>query len=44
MSDSDMQVWHSYLSFEESEGDENRIVQLYERCIIPCVGVLLWSE
>ena len=40
MSDNDLQVWHSYLSFEEAEGNEARIVQLYERCIITCVSIL----
>ena len=28
--------WRKYLDFEESEGDYNRIVFLYERCIVTC--------
>lgn len=28
--------WRKYLDFEESEGDYNRIVFLYERCLVTC--------
>jgi len=28
--------WNDYLSYEEEHGDENSIVRLYERCLIPC--------
>ena len=28
--------WHNYLTFEEREGDNDRIKVLYERCLIPC--------
>ncbi|KAH7326497.1 mRNA splicing protein [Stachybotrys elegans] len=28
--------WRKYLDFEESEGDYNRIVCLYERCLVTC--------
>ncbi|KAK3695028.1 hypothetical protein B0T22DRAFT_454098 [Podospora appendiculata] len=28
--------WRKYLDFEESEGDYNRIVVLYERCLVTC--------
>ncbi|KAK4182631.1 hypothetical protein QBC35DRAFT_509601 [Podospora australis] len=28
--------WRKYLDFEEAEGDYNRIVVLYERCLVTC--------
>ncbi|KAK2590303.1 hypothetical protein QQS21_012016 [Conoideocrella luteorostrata] len=28
--------WRKYLDFEESEGDFNRAVSLYERCLVTC--------
>ncbi|KAK0667589.1 hypothetical protein QBC41DRAFT_278596 [Cercophora samala] len=28
--------WRKYLDFEEDEGDYNRIVVLYERCLVTC--------
>ncbi|KAK4181657.1 hypothetical protein QBC36DRAFT_317573 [Triangularia setosa] len=28
--------WRKYLDFEEAEGDYNRIVVLYERCMVTC--------
>ena len=28
--------WHSYLEFEEKQGDRKRICFLYERCLVPC--------
>ncbi|KAK0631701.1 hypothetical protein B0T14DRAFT_8293 [Immersiella caudata] len=28
--------WRKYLDFEEAEGDYNRIVFLYERCLVTC--------
>ena len=28
--------WDSYLDFEIAEGDHDRIVVLFERCLIPC--------
>ncbi|KAK5987596.1 Pre-mRNA-processing factor 39 [Cladobotryum mycophilum] len=28
--------WRKYLDFEETEGDFNRIVALYERCLVTC--------
>ena len=28
--------WDTYLDFEISEGDHDRIVVLFERCLIPC--------
>ena len=31
---SELSTWHKYLDFEETEGDPNRIVALYERCLI----------
>lgn len=35
-------AWSTYLTFEEKQGDHARIVNLYERCIIPCVRTLLF--
>ena len=31
-----MKNWESYLDFEISEGDHERTVTLFERCLIPC--------
>jgi pre-mRNA-processing factor 39 len=28
--------WDEYLKFEEKQGNRERIIKLYERCIIPC--------
>ncbi|OAA42980.1 mRNA splicing protein (Prp39) [Beauveria brongniartii RCEF 3172] len=33
---SQLSNWREYLDFEESEGDYNRIVCLYERCLTTC--------
>jgi pre-mRNA-processing factor 39 len=33
------QNWKNYLNFEEAEGDIARIYALYERCMVPCVGL-----
>jgi pre-mRNA-processing factor 39 len=33
-------AWDNYLAFEEKQGDHARIINLYERCIIPCVRTL----
>ena len=30
--------WNAYLDFEISEGDHERIVVLFERCLIPCAN------
>ncbi|KAA0039889.1 pre-mRNA-processing factor 39 isoform X2 [Cucumis melo var. makuwa] len=30
--------WHSYLDFIEQEGDLNKVVKLYERCVIACAN------
>ena len=34
----EIQNWHRYLDFEETEGNFKRIVDLYERCLIPCAN------
>eukprot|EP01087_Luapelamoeba_hula_P013151 TRINITY_DN3745_c0_g1_i5.p1 TRINITY_DN3745_c0_g1~~TRINITY_DN3745_c0_g1_i5.p1 ORF type:complete len:378 (-),score=50.36 TRINITY_DN3745_c0_g1_i5:624-1757(-) len=36
MPENDLAVWHKYLTFEEKEGNTERIRKLYERCLIPC--------
>jgi pre-mRNA-processing factor 39 len=33
---SQLNNWRKYLDFEEAEGDYNRIVCLYERCLVTC--------
>lgn len=33
---SQLNNWRKYLDFEEAEGDFNRIVSLYERCLVTC--------
>ncbi|XP_063293564.1 pre-mRNA-processing factor 39-like [Pelobates fuscus] len=33
---SELQNWRKYLEFEISEGHHNRIVTLYERCLVAC--------
>jgi len=32
-----LETWHAYLTFQEAEGNTNKTVQLYERCLVPCV-------
>jgi pre-mRNA-processing factor 39 len=34
--DTQLSNWAQYLEFEEHQGDHERTVKLYERCIIPC--------
>lgn len=31
--------WRKYLDFEQGEGDKERVVKLYERCLVACVCV-----
>lgn len=31
-----LKTWREYLNFELSEGDGNRIIVLFERCMIAC--------
>lgn len=31
-------TWERYLKYEEARGDPSRIVQLYERCLLPCAN------
>lgn len=33
---SQLSNWRKYLDFEETEGDYNRVVCLYERCLVTC--------
>ncbi|KAI0461254.1 hypothetical protein LJB42_001272 [Komagataella kurtzmanii] len=35
-SDDELSNWNSYLDFEETQGDKNQVIALYERCLIPC--------
>ena len=28
--------WRGYLDFEEKDGDLHSVVDLYERCLVPC--------
>ncbi|KAE8692172.1 ras GTPase-activating protein-binding protein 2-like [Hibiscus syriacus] len=34
----ELENWHNYLDFIESVGDINKVVKLYERCLIPCAS------
>ncbi|KAF5482475.1 hypothetical protein F2P56_003045 [Juglans regia] len=34
----ELENWHSYLDFMEKEGDFNKVVKLYERCLIACAN------
>ena len=36
LSHADVETWNKYLDFEEAEGDYNRIVALYDRCLVAC--------
>ncbi|TYI74930.1 hypothetical protein E1A91_D07G238700v1 [Gossypium mustelinum] len=35
---SELENWHNYLDFIEREGDVNKVVKLYERCLIACAN------
>ncbi|ANZ75184.1 BA75_02338T0 [Komagataella pastoris] len=35
-SDDELTNWNNYLDFEETHGDNNQVICLYERCLIPC--------
>ncbi|GAB4830096.1 hypothetical protein Ancab_019738 [Ancistrocladus abbreviatus] len=34
----DLENWHNYLDFIEREGDLNKVVRLYERCLVACAN------
>ncbi|KAI4378579.1 hypothetical protein MLD38_016039 [Melastoma candidum] len=34
----ELENWHNYLNFMESEGDFTKIFKLYERCLIACAS------
>ncbi|XP_022771319.1 pre-mRNA-processing factor 39-like isoform X3 [Durio zibethinus] len=34
----ELENWHNYLDFLEREGDFNKVVKLYERCLIACAN------
>ncbi|CAH8320380.1 unnamed protein product [Eruca vesicaria subsp. sativa] len=34
----ELENWHSYLDFIETDGDFNKIVKLYERCVVACAN------
>ncbi|KAM0871484.1 hypothetical protein ACQ4PT_039374 [Festuca glaucescens] len=34
----ELENWHSYLDFIESEEDINKVIKLYERCVIACAS------
>ncbi|KAJ3709345.1 hypothetical protein LUZ61_013050 [Rhynchospora tenuis] len=38
LDDSQLQNWHQYLNFVETQGDFDWMVKLYERCLIPCAN------
>ncbi|KAJ6819943.1 uncharacterized protein M6B38_398540 [Iris pallida] len=38
LDDTQLENWHKYLDFVETQGDFDWIVKLYERCLIPCAN------
>jgi pre-mRNA-processing factor 39 len=40
LEESEIANWRAYLDFEESQGDHECIIKLYERCLVPCVCYL----
>ncbi|XVE77979.1 hypothetical protein DITRI_Ditri13aG0107400 [Diplodiscus trichospermus] len=34
----ELENWHNYLDFIEREGDFNKVVKLYERCVVACAN------
>ncbi|KAL5863772.1 hypothetical protein ACOSQ3_001286 [Xanthoceras sorbifolium] len=38
LSVTELENWHNYLDFIEREGDFNKVVKLYERCLIACAN------
>ncbi|GLU07813.1 hypothetical protein SLE2022_247590 [Rubroshorea leprosula] len=38
LSVAELENWHYYLDFIEGEGDFNKVVKLYERCLIACAN------
>ncbi|KAK3193443.1 hypothetical protein Dsin_024753 [Dipteronia sinensis] len=38
LSVAELENWHNYLDFIEREGDFNKVVKLYERCLIACAN------
>jgi pre-mRNA-processing factor 39 len=40
-----LQNWRLYLDFEEKQGDEKRIIRLYEKCMVPCAQYMeFWNK
>jgi len=37
-----LETWHAYLTFQEAEGNTNKTVQLYERCLVPCCNYAVY--
>ncbi|ESR56980.1 hypothetical protein CICLE_v10018866mg [Citrus x clementina] len=38
LSVAELENWHNYLDFIERDGDFNKVVKLYERCLIACAN------
>ncbi|KAH9729132.1 tetratricopeptide repeat (TPR)-like superfamily protein [Citrus sinensis] len=38
LSVTELENWHNYLDFIERDGDFNKVVKLYERCLIACAN------
>ncbi|XP_031268786.1 pre-mRNA-processing factor 39 isoform X1 [Pistacia vera] len=38
LSIAELENWHNYLDFIEREGDFNKVVKLYERCLVACAN------
>lgn len=43
MDDSDLGIWHQYLDFAEKEGDHEKVVGLYERCLTRALPMLIFG-
>ena len=45
LDEAQLEVWRKYLEFEENEGNHERIVLLYERCVVPlCNYAEFWDR
>ncbi|XP_071717760.1 pre-mRNA-processing factor 39-1 [Rutidosis leptorrhynchoides] len=38
LNNAELENWHNYLDFVEGAGDFNKVVKLYERCLIACAN------
>ncbi|KAL1188850.1 Pre-mRNA-processing factor 39-1 [Cardamine amara subsp. amara] len=38
LNNAELENWHNYLDFIERDGDFNKVVKLYERCVVACAN------